>query len=70
MLSSISRPKGNQSIKFGQLIEYNKKNILIVRLWRKWGRGDWFQTSFCFFKNALYKVKANGLDQLSFNIFR
>ena len=27
MLFNISRKIGNQSIKFGQLIEYNKRNI-------------------------------------------
>ena len=31
--------------------------------------GDWFQTSFLFFKKALYEVKASGL-QFSFNIFQ
>ena len=28
MLPNISRGKGNQTIKFSQLIEYNMKNIL------------------------------------------
>ena len=27
ILSDISRSKGNQTVKFGQLIEYNKKNL-------------------------------------------
>ena len=27
ILSNISRSKGNQTTKFGQLIEYNKRNI-------------------------------------------
>ena len=31
-------------------------------------QGDWFQTSL-FFKEALFEIKASGL-QLSFNIFR
>ena len=55
MLSSISRPKGNQSIKFGQLIEYNKKNILIVRLWRKWGRETGSRPLFAFLKMLYIK---------------
>ena len=35
---------------------------------QKMRQGDQFQTSFCFFKKALYEVKACGL-QLSFNTF-
>ena len=29
ILPSISRTKGNQEMKFGQLIEYNMRNILL-----------------------------------------
>ena len=32
-------------------------------------QGDWFQPYFFVFEEALYEVKASGL-QLSFNIFR
>ena len=35
MLVNISQSKGNQTMKFGQLIEYNKRNILLQKLWRK-----------------------------------
>ena len=51
---------------FGQLVEYNIRNIFLPNSWRKW----FSQTSSrpCFFKKTLYKVKANIL-QLSFNIF-
>ena len=35
MLLNISQSKGNQTMKFGQLIEYNKRNILLQKLWRK-----------------------------------
>ena len=38
ILSNISQSKGNQTMKFGQLIEYNKKNIFLQKLCRKWGR--------------------------------
>ena len=31
MLPNISRSKGNQAIKFGQLIEYNKRNIFLQK---------------------------------------
>ena len=32
ILSSISKSKGNQTMKFGQLIEYNKRNIFLQNL--------------------------------------
>ena len=28
---SISQSKGNETIKFGQLIEYNKRNVLLQK---------------------------------------
>ena len=35
ILLNISQSKGNQTMKFGQLMEYNKRNILLQKLWRK-----------------------------------
>ena len=35
ILPSISQSKGNQAEKFGQFIEYNKKNIFLQKLCRK-----------------------------------
>ena len=35
ILSNILRSKGNQTVKFGQLIEYNNKNIFLQMLCRK-----------------------------------
>ena len=35
ILPDISNSKGNQTMKFGQLIEYNKKNIFLQKLCRK-----------------------------------
>ena len=35
ILSNISQSKGNQTMKFGQLIEYNKRNIFLQKLCRK-----------------------------------
>ena len=37
LLPNISRSKDNQRMKFGQLIEYNKKNILIEKSYRQCG---------------------------------
>ena len=38
ILSNISQSKGSQTMKFGQLIEHNKRNIFLQRLSEKWGR--------------------------------
>ena len=38
ILPDISQSEGNQIMKFGQLIEYNKRNIFLQKLCRKWGR--------------------------------
>ena len=35
---NMSRSKGNQAIKFCQLIEYNMRNIFFKKSHRKWGR--------------------------------
>ena len=35
ILSNILRSKGNQTVKFGQLIEYNNKNIFLQMLCQK-----------------------------------
>ena len=38
ILLNISRIKGNQKMKFGQLIEYNQGNIFRQKSCRKWSR--------------------------------
>ena len=38
ILLNISQSKGNQTMKFGQLIEYNKRNIFLQKVCRKWGK--------------------------------
>ena len=37
ILPNISRSKGNQTIKFGQLIEYNMRNIFLKKSYTKCG---------------------------------
>ena len=67
MLPNISRSKSSQTMKFGQLIKYNVRNIFLENLWRKSGRKTSSRLLFQFEK-ALYVVKAS--DQyLSFDIF-
>ena len=38
ILPNIPQSKGNQTVKFGQFIEYKKINIFLQNLCRKWGR--------------------------------
>ena len=38
MLPNISRSKGNQAMKFGQLIEYNMRNIFVEKSYTKCDR--------------------------------
>ena len=37
ILPSSSRSKGNQTMKFGQLMEYNMRNIFFEKSYAKWG---------------------------------
>ena len=38
ILPNISRSKGNQTMKFGKLIEYNMRNIFLEKSYTKCGR--------------------------------
>ena len=38
IFTNISRNKGNQAMKFGQLIEYNMRNIFLKKSYTKCGR--------------------------------
>ena len=40
ILPNISQSKGNQTTKFGQLIECNKKNIFVCKNYAKKRQGD------------------------------
>ena len=48
ILTNISESKGNQSMKFGQLIEYNKGNIFFQKLFRKWVNETSYRPLFVF----------------------
>ena len=50
ILPNISQSKGNQTIKFGQLIEYNKRNIFLQKLCGKKEAGRLVLDLFLFFK--------------------
>ena len=65
---NISQSKSTQTMKLGQLIECNKRNIFFKNYAENEPR-RLVPDLFLFLKKGSYKVKASGL-QLSFNIFR
>ena len=67
ILLNISQIKGNQTLKFGQLIEYPKKNIFL-RNYAENKAGKLVPDCFLFFNKTSNQVKAIGL-QLNFSIF-
>ena len=44
ILTNISKSKGNQAMKFSQLVEHNMRNIFLEKPSKKWG--DKSQTLF------------------------
>ena len=48
ILRNISQSKGNKTMKFGQLIEYNKGNIFLQKLFRKWVNETSYRPFFVF----------------------
>ena len=48
MLPNISQSKNNQTMKFGQLIEYNKRNNFFQKLCRKSGKENSSRPLFIF----------------------
>ena len=66
-LPNISRIKGNQAMKFGQLIRYSTRNIFLRNHAEK-ELGRQVQGISWFFKKVLFKVEASG-QHLSFKIF-
>ena len=66
VFSNIARSKGSKTMKFGQLIEYDVRDIL----WNNHAEneaGILVPDLLLLFKKALYEVKASGLP-LRFNI--
>ena len=54
ILPNISQSKGNQTMKFGQLIEYNKRNIFLQKLCGKWSRETSSRPLFIFLKSLIW----------------
>ena len=54
ILPNIAQSKGTQTMKFSQLIEYNKRNIFAQKLCRKWGRETSSRPLFSFSKSLIW----------------
>ena len=54
ILPNISQSKDNQTIKFGQLIEYNKRNFFLQKLCGKRGRETSSRPLFIFLKSLIW----------------
>ena len=54
ILSNITQSKGNQTMKFSQLIESNKRNIFLQKLCEKWGKETSSRPFFIFLKRLLW----------------
>ena len=54
ILSNISQSKSNQTMKFGQLIEYNTENNFLQKLCGKWGRETTSKPLFIFWKSLIW----------------
>ena len=54
ILSNITQSKGNQTMKFSQLIESNKRNIFLQKLCEKWGKETSSRPLFIFLKRLLW----------------
>ena len=68
MLPNMSQSKGNQTMKFGQFIEGNKRNNFLQKSQSKLSRETSPRPLFVF-KKAVYEIKTSDL-QLRFNIFQ
>ena len=67
IIPNISRSKYNQTVKVGQLIEHNTRNIFFKN-YEENEAGRLVPNLFLFFKKVLCKVKTGG-QHLSFNKF-
>ena len=65
MSISVSRSKSNQAIKFGQLIEYNMRNIFLEKSYAKCG-GEIFSRPFS--KKSKLSISPDQLSKLLYSL--
>ena len=54
ILPNISQSERSQTMKFGQLIEYNKRSTFLQKLCRKWGKETSSRPLFIFWKRSIW----------------
>ena len=57
ILPNISQSKGNHTMKFDQLLEYNKRGIFLQKLCQKWGRKTSSRPLLIFWKSLTWGEK-------------
>ena len=66
ILPNISRSQGNQAMKFGQLIEYDKRNIFLQKSYTKFG-GETIPRPF--FKNSKLNTALDQCSKVLYGLF-
>ena len=66
ILINISRSKGNKTIKFGQLIEYNTRNIFLENSYTKCGKETIPRP---FLKKSKLSISLNQLPKILYSLF-
>ena len=54
IMLNISQSRGNEAVKFGQSIEYNKRNIFLQKLCGKWVRETSSRPLYIFWKSLIW----------------
>ena len=66
MLTNISRIKGNQAMKFGQLMEYNLRNIFLEESYTQYGGETIPRPSF---KKSILSISPNQYSKVLYILF-
>ena len=65
ILPNVSRIKGNETMKFAQVIEYSKKNVFLQKSCKKRGRETSSRRLFAFLKKLDIRQKGSGQQLIS-----
>ena len=66
ILPNTSQSKGNKTMKFGQLIEYNKGNIFLQKLFRKWVKETSYRPLFIFKKSLIWGLNKSSAAKFQY----
>ena len=68
ILPNISRGKDNQTMKFGQLIEYNMRTIFLQTSCRKWGKNTSSRPLFVYYKNFIWSKSKSSEPKCQYSL--